>query len=65
MNQQPVHTNTSIPPNHADQIGFSPDVGGLTFSPEERSLWPYEFSLALCLAVEGNSPQTTLEDFEE
>ena len=34
-------------------------------SPEERSLWPYEFSLALCLAIEGNSPQTTLGDFEE
>jgi len=34
-------------------------------SVEERSLWPYEFSLAVCLAVEGNSPQTTLGDFEE
>ena len=31
-------------------------------SAEERSLWPYEFSLAVCLAVEGNSAQTTLYD---
>lgn len=32
------------------------------FSVEERSKWPYEFSLAVCLAAEGNSPQTTLYD---
>jgi len=30
-------------------------------SAEERSLWPYELSLEICLAVEGNSPQRTLE----
>jgi len=34
-------------------------------SVEERSLWPYEFSLAVCLAAEGNSPQRILEDFKE
>jgi len=33
-------------------------------SAEERSLWPYEFSLAICLAVEGYSPQSTLEEFK-
>ena len=34
------------------------------FPVEERSLWPYEFSLAVCLAVEGNSPQRILEDYK-
>ena len=32
-------------------------------NPAERALIPYDFSLAVCLAVEGNSPQSTLEDF--
>jgi hypothetical protein len=34
------------------------------FRAEERSLWPYGFSLAVCLAVEGKSPQATLENNE-
>ena len=33
--------------------------------PEDRALWPYGFSLSLCLAVEGKSPQTTLEYLQE
>ena len=33
------------------------------YSRAERSLWPYDFSLAVCLAVEGKSPQTTLSEF--
>ena len=35
-----------------------------SLSPNERALIPYEFSLAICLAVEGNSPQTILGDFD-
>ena len=35
------------------------------YSRAERALIPYDFSLAVCLAAEGNSPQTTLGDFEE
>lgn len=31
--------------------------------PAKRALIPYEFSLAVCLAVEGNSPQQTLETY--
>lgn len=31
--------------------------------PAETAKIPYDFSLAVCLAAEGNSPQTTLEDF--
>ena len=31
-------------------------------SPAERALIPYDFSLAVCLAAEGNSAQTTLYD---
>ena len=33
-------------------------------SPEEGALIPYEFSLAVCLAAEGNSPQRILEDYK-
>lgn len=32
-----------------------------SLTPAERALIPYDFSLAVCLAVEGNSPQQTLE----
>lgn len=31
--------------------------------PEIRALIPYDFSMAVCLAAEGNSPQTTLEEY--
>ena len=30
-------------------------------SPAQRALIPYDFSLAVCLAAEGNSLQETLE----
>ena len=30
--------------------------------PAKRALVPYSFSLAVCLAVEGNSPQLTIEE---
>lgn len=33
--------------------------------PAIAAMIPYDFSLAVCLAAEGNSPQTTLGDFEE
>lgn len=33
--------------------------------PALRALIPYEFSMAVCLATEGNSPQTTLEETQE
>jgi len=43
--------------------GSKTGVQDPSLSPEERALIPYEFSLAVCLAVEGNSPQRTLEEF--
>lgn len=32
-------------------------------SPADRALVPYDFSLAVCLAAEGTSPQQTLEEY--
>jgi len=32
-------------------------------SPTLRALIPYDFSMAVCLAAEGNSPQQTLEEY--
>ena len=43
--------------------GDNAGINDKNLTPEERSLWPYGLSLALCLAVEGKSPQTTLGDF--
>jgi hypothetical protein len=36
-----------------------------SLTPAERALIPYDFSLAVCLAAEGNSPQTTLGEYTE
>lgn len=33
--------------------------------PAKAALIPYRFSMAVCLAAEGNSPQRTIGDFEE
>jgi hypothetical protein len=33
--------------------------------PAKSALIPYDFSLAVCLAAEGNSPQTIIQDFSE
>jgi len=41
--------------------GSNAGIQSTSLSPEERSLWPYDLSLTVCLAVEGNSPQQILE----
>jgi len=33
--------------------------------PAKAALIPYDFSLAVCLAAEGNSPQRTIQEFTE
>jgi hypothetical protein len=43
--------------------GFKTGVQDPSLSPAERALIPYEFSLAVCLAAEGNSPQQTLGEY--
>ena len=43
--------------------GSDAGIAKTNFKSEDRALWPYDFSLAVCLAVEGKSPQTTLEQF--
>jgi hypothetical protein len=43
--------------------GAKTGVQDPSLSAAERSLIPYEFSLAVCLAAEGNSPQQTLEAY--
>lgn len=44
--------------------GSKTGVQDPSLSPAQRALIPYEFSLAVCLAVEGNSPQRTLKEFD-
>lgn len=44
--------------------GSKKGIQGILRDLAKRALIPYEFSLAVCLAAEGNSPQTTLEEYE-
>ena len=43
--------------------GSKTGVQDPSLSPAERALIPYEFSLAVCLAAEGNSSQQTLGEY--
>jgi hypothetical protein len=43
--------------------GTNKGVQKHTRNPAERALIPYDFSMAVCLAAEGNSPQQTLEGY--
>lgn len=43
--------------------GAKAGIQRTNLTPAERALVPYDFSLAVCLAAEGNSPQMTLEGY--